>query len=445
MNKSFKRQHQPLYGFIRNSSYFTDLLPSGGRLIDSVIYSIGGSKTLTDLSWRILYAKMQSVKNFGKILVVSDLNIGDAILMQSVISGIRNYLPEARIDYIFTSSAGELINGNSEIDNVYPVLTGRPFPNNNDLSELAKTISINKYDFVLNICPLFNGKKHFNNVTAIDVYLALAPQILYYETIPDSINHVAYRANIFIQNLLDHFINPAGKDEFKGVSVNVPDEKAIKARELFSAHKIQDGPVILYNPDASSQYTTIPLHYQIELIGQLAQSGYRILMACGYTLKNIENSILTSITKSLRSRITLLPFSVSLTEMAALVDMCDIYLGGDTGPLHIAAAKKISPTGNIKFTNKTAVFSIFGATPARVYGYDSDRPGHLPANQYAASRVYPARSPCQNITCADKKNKVCKVVRCFDNLNTNQIVRDINHLSVNHKEGLLPKEPIDNQ
>jgi ADP-heptose:LPS heptosyltransferase len=441
VKKSDKRLNQPLYGFIRNSSYLTDILPSGGRLIDSFIYGIAGNKTLTDLTWKILFAKMQSIKNFGKILVVSDLNIGDAVLMQSVISGIRNYLPEARLDYIFTASAGELITGNPEISNAYPVLKGRPFPNINDFDELERIISSNKYDFILNICPLFIRKKNFVNVPAIDVYLALAPQILYYETRPESINHVAYQANIFIQKLLAHFIKPVGKGEFKGVSINVSDEKAMKAGEFFSTINLSrsENPVILYNPDASSRYTTIPLHYQISLIRQLAEQGFRILLACGYTLRNIEKDIMNSIPELLRSRIILLPYSASLTEIAAFVDLCDIYLGGDTGPLHIAAAKKISPSGNVMFRNKTAVFSIFGATPARVYGYDSDQPGHLPAHQSAASRVYAADSPCQNITCADKKNKICKVVRCFDNLNTRQIIKDILNYSDNRKDGYFTK------
>ena len=126
----------------------------------------------------------------------------------------------------------------------------------------------------------------------------------------------------------------------------------------------------------------------------------------------------------------MVPTSLSIDGYCALIDFTDVFISGDTGPLHMAAARKMSKSGNFKFKNKTFVISIFGATPARMSGYDSKNPLFPPANQDAQSRTYVSESPCRNITCVNKMAKTCQVVRCFEVLDIENIVVDIKlHLS----------------
>jgi ADP-heptose:LPS heptosyltransferase len=427
INSDIKKQ-QPYLGLIRNSSYLTDVFPSsGGRLIDSFVYGVGGSKMWSSIMSSTLTTKMHSIRTLESILVVSDLNIGDAVITQAVVSGIRDFLPHSKVDFIITRSAGDLIKGNPEVTNLYPVFTGRPFPNINDFIELKRIVAENKYDLVVNLCPMFNRKKDFGDVNIIHGHHTIGPEMLKNETTSSEINHIIFQTNLFINKLLSNKYMQVRNNSFNGVSVNISDSAIAKSIEFISGIKFKhpDHPVIYFNPDASSPFTTIPLKYQIDLISQLLDKGCNILLGCGYSSKGIEKSILSSLHTPSSDNITLVPYSTSLDEMAAIVDRCDVYFGGDTGPLHIAASKKVSSSGNISFRNKTAIFAVFGATPIRIYGYDSVQPGFLAANQNAPSRVYAALSPCQNITCVDKKNKVCKVVRCFESLNTKQIVSDI--------------------
>jgi heptosyltransferase II len=436
MDKIVLRKHQPYSGIIRGSSYITDIFPASGRIIDTIFYGLGRTSAIATLAFRLEAFKMHSVRNFSRILVVSDLNIGDAVLTQSVISGIRDYLPYARVDYLFTSSAAKLVKNNPEISTEYPLLTGRPFPNIYDLRKLNSVITENRYDLVINFCPLFNGKADFGKVTVIEGYLVVGPQILHDENSREAVTNVAWQSNRFVRNLLDPFLVPVRNHIFKGVSIHIGENDYSKAMQILSDTKLYEKrkPVILFNPDASSPFTAIPVENQVAIVHQLARKEYNIMLGCGYTLKGIETHIMNSLPGWLAGRITLLPHSLSLAEIAALTDLCDLYIGGDTGPLHIAAAQKRTSGTNISFNNKTAVFSIFGATPERVYGYDSVRPGFLAANQDTLSRVYSAKSQCKNITCADKKNKVCRVVRCFENLNTDEIVNDISEYLKNNPE-----------
>jgi ADP-heptose:LPS heptosyltransferase len=427
INSEIKKQ-QPYSGLIRNSSYLTDLFPDkGGRFIDSFVYSVGGSKMITSLARSSATTKILSIEKLDRILVVSDLNIGDAVVTQAVISGIRDFLPQSRIDYIITRSASDLITGNNEITNSYPVFTGRPFPNINDFFELRRIVSENRYDLVFNFCPLFSRKRDFGEVNIIHGHLAIGPEMIKNEISSSETNHVIFQTNLFINKLLSNKFSSPIEKSFKGVSVYISDSAAAKSGGFMCRIKLRhpDRPLVYFNPDASSPYTTMPLKYQIDIIKQLAEREYNILLGCGYSSKGIEKSILSSLPVSSSDNIILVPYSTSLTEMAAIVDICDVYLGGDTGPLHIAAAKKVSSSGNISFRNRTAIFSVFGATPARIYGYDSGKQGFLAANQQAPSRVYAASSPCQNITCVDKKNKICKFIRCFESLDTEKIIKDI--------------------
>ncbi len=191
------------------------------------------------------------------------------------------------------------------------------------------------------------------------------------------------------------------------------------------------------NPDTSSVYSRIPLSYQINLIKgliRLPQVG-AILLGSGHTEKDIEQQILRAIPYRERGKITIVPATMPLDAYAALIDLTDVFITGDTGPLHIAAARKIRTSGQRPLRNQTSIHSIFGATPARIYGYDSARTGFFPSNQDAPAYTYIADSPCRNITCINKSEKNCKTVRCFQNLNVQSIVREIESCLIDQNDG----------
>jgi hypothetical protein len=112
---------------------------------------------------------------------------------------------------------------------------------------------------------------------------------------------------------------------------------------------------------------------------------------------------------------------VPLSTYTALIDLCDVFLSGDTGPVHIAASRKeLSGTGQ-PMRNRTVIVSVIGATDSQIFSYDSSKPGHMPANQDAASKSFVCDSPCRNITCLNKTAKTCKDVNCFANIETDKI------------------------
>ena len=411
------------------SSMLTDWFPhAGARLLNLVGYWLVGNPLLINLNRKATIRKLRPIRNPKRILVVADLNIGDAVNLQSSFTALRDFFPYARLDYAVANCAKGIIMGNPEITRVYPVFTGRPLPNAKDCEELRRITAETKYDFIINFCAFFDEKKDFDRSSIVISHVGLARTIMHDEWRHTGTNHVVFQAYRFIHDLLDATFVPVSKKPFTGVRVTIPDSGVAKARKfLFNLESSQsDSPLIYFNPDASSIFTQVPLASQADILESLlCKLDCRILLGRGYTFPNCETDLVKALPDGLRNRIAVVPALMDLEGVAALIDFCDAYVGGDSGPLHIAASKKCSSSGNFHFRNQTAVFSIFGATPARIYGYDSKQRGFLPSNQHASSRVYTAAIPCRNMSCINKRAKTCREVRCFDSLNTNEIIGDI--------------------
>jgi hypothetical protein len=187
-------------------------------------------------------------------------------------------------------------------------------------------------------------------------------------------------------------------------------------------------PIVLMNPDASSRFTRLPHETQAELLRGLLRLPCVVVLGAGHTQPGIEGRLIGALPPRRRKDVRVLPASTSIDTYAAVVDAADVFLTGDTGPLHIAAARKQARLGTNGFRNRTAVVSVFGATPARLYGYASNRRGFLPANQQAPSYAHSGDSPCRNLTCINKTVKTCSTVRCFHQLDVRAVLADVAHI-----------------
>jgi hypothetical protein len=150
-----------------------------------------------------------------------------------------------------------------------------------------------------------------------------------------------------------------------------------------------------------------------------------ILLGEGHSEKGLGEKLLSTLPAGARGRIVLVPSSLSLDAYAALIDFSDFFISGDTGPLHVAAARKHSKDGSSVFRNRTVVLSVFGATPPRFSGYDSRRVGFMGSSQDAPSDAYQSRSSCRNITCVHKMALVCDAKGCFQSLDVAGILSGI--------------------
>lgn len=152
-----------------------------------------------------------------------------------------------------------------------------------------------------------------------------------------------------------------------------------------------------------------------------------LLLDSGYNFKGIERELLREIQFHLSRKIVVIPRDIPIDVYAGLKDNSEMFISGDTAPLHIAAAKKIIVNSDNRFKNSTAIVGIFGATSPRIYGYDSFSGKYLAATQDAPSKKFEGSPPCKNLTCLHKLSKRCPEVRCFHGLEPEQVIDYINN------------------
>jgi ADP-heptose:LPS heptosyltransferase len=408
--------HKLQKAFFDGSSRITGHFPrAGSKFLDNTLRPLAGNHVLS--AFFALYNRriLGRVKSFRRFLIIPDIHIGDSVISQSALTGLRDFFPDAHVDYVSNSSAHPLIKGNPDATRVLPLFSGGCFPTSENLACLRDLIKKEEYDLCLNFCPFIDDKDIVPGRQAILNVLSHAPSIVRNEGNATQINHFIYQSYKFTRDMLSFIAAPLRREALRGVDLRFADSAVEQALRFASELSLaSDEPVIMFNPDGASLFTRMPFDKQADLLGRLARLKALILLGSGHSAAGIGERLKASLPPLVSGRVIIIPRNLPLEVYAALIDFSDVFITGDTGPLHLAAAHRISQTGKYTFRNRTAVLSFFGATPARMSGYDSSQPGFLPANQEAPSWAYTAGSPCRNITCLNKLFKSCRSARCFE-------------------------------
>jgi len=408
------------------TSVATDLFPrAASAFFDGVIPPLVGNRLLVRAAERKNASILGKVKKFERILVIPDIHIGDAIMMQSAVTVFRDFFPEARIDYVAKRSLSCLMEGHPDISNFYALFTGSLFPSQEDIVELQRVADGNGYDLIYNCSPFFTDHQIARKGQPILNFLTSASRIVRNDIDRTDNNHTLYQCYDLPYRWLSRSRQPR-RPPSRGSLLMLSDRAWDEAEAFLRSNGVPDqGPLLFLNPDTASRFTRVPFEDQVRMLKLLAQIPGKILLGTAFVERGIEERLVGRLSSEERGKVVIVPTSMSLDGYAALIDWADVFISGDTGPLHMAAARKMSRSGQKHFRNRTFVVSIFGATPPRVSGYDSTDPLYQPANQDAPSRTYASESPCRNITCVNKMSKTCRTVKCFEVLDVERIVGDI--------------------
>ncbi len=101
---------------------------AGARLLDMTVLPATGSSLLVKSKLRGARRIVEGITRFERLLVVADLNIGDALFAQALVSGLRDFFPDAVINVAVNKVASRFLDGNPEITNVFPAFSHAPLP-----------------------------------------------------------------------------------------------------------------------------------------------------------------------------------------------------------------------------------------------------------------------------------------------------------------------------
>jgi ADP-heptose:LPS heptosyltransferase len=401
------------------SSRLTDTFPVlGARLLDATVPAVWGNGPVSAFCARRSQGIARRMRAFRRFLIISDIHIGDAVVVQPALAAVRDFFPDATIDYAINRAVAPLIEGSPDATRVLPIFDGGALPCPADVAALRSVVETGRYDLCVSFCAFIaqadiaGPDQPFVNFVAHH-----GAAILCNEKDASRINHFSFEGYRFVREVLGAVAAPVRDECFPGARTTYSDAAIEGAARFAAAVGLSPStPVVMYNPDTASRFTLMPFDAQVELLQEIAARAPRataILLGAGHTAAGIGERLLAALPTGVQGAVRIVPRSMSLDVYAALIDFADVFVSGDTGPLHLAAARRYARSRRHQFRNRTAVLSFFGATPPRMSGYASLRPGYLPANQDAPSFCYQAASPCRNITCLNKLFKTCATPRCF--------------------------------
>jgi len=134
--------------------------------------------------------------------------------------------------------------------------------------------------------------------------------------------------------------------------------------------------VLLVAADSNSVVTRPPTHLLAAALAEVLRR-YDYLLVCilpSYTDTTAAADLKGALGPDFADRVFILPAEPKppLLETAALIDQVDLFVTGDTGVMHLAAAtKRVEPDGAGPFapSNAVKIIALFGGSNPDVWGY----------------------------------------------------------------------------
>lgn len=275
-----------------------------------------------------------------QILIVKLSSIGDLVHTLPAVSNIRRALPEAEISWVVESRSAEILRGSPAIDNLIEIDT-RQIRGSSlreilpEIKRQARLVRTRKYDLAID----FQGLLKSAAITRLsgaktrwgfgkDDLRESASRFIYTDTIevPDK-THII-KKNLLLASAAAGFTADEHALEFP-IATEAKD--ADEAREIID--RVGDRFAIL-NP-AGGWITKL---WHAEKFGNLAdrikaETGMKSVVVTGPN----ESELAQLVAKSARTE-SLILAEPSLKGFYELARHASVYIGGDTGPTHIAIA-----------------------------------------------------------------------------------------------------------
>lgn len=346
-----------------------------------------------------------------KILLVRLRLIGDVVFTTPAVTGIREAFPEAEITYLVEPSAAAVVQGHPGIDVVRIVPHVRGWGRLAADLALARELRRARFDLVVD----FHGGPRASFLTWVTGaprrvgYAIKGRSWMYTHVVPRPAD---LRPRHSVENqwdLLPHLGRPVpdtpDRVRHRVVMRESDAAAAVVERRLIEAGIGPGHRLVVVHVSAGNPFRRWPADHFVELAVQLAAASpdRRIILTSGPS----EAEAARAIVERARQR---LPAGsadrirtgdeYSLVELRSLVARAAVYVGGDSGPLHVAA------------TSDVPIVGLYGPTlPVRSAPW---RPAAVPTG--AVERLDLACRPC------DQRRCVTDDFRCLTGIGPAEVV-----------------------
>ena len=247
------------------------------------------------------------------ILIIRNGAIGDVVHTTGLFRAIKKAYPQIEIDYATSYVAAQLLKDDKDLREVFTFenYTYRYF------LSLIQKIKNKNYDLIINLQPQLK----FNLLCALT-----------------GIKTVKYKKD-FSKHAVENFFDTAKKELPAMELANELNLTNYEKHKIFLMQKCQEMALrknVVFNMSATPQRQGrkwLVDYYKELALRLINEYGCNIILT-----GSVEDKELTTRLVDLHEYIYDYAGKYTLSENAAIYSMCDLFISGDTGPLHIASA-----------------------------------------------------------------------------------------------------------
>jgi ADP-heptose:LPS heptosyltransferase len=329
---------------------------------------------------------IDAVRNAKNILIVKLRYIGDSIWMLPFVDNLKQNLPDARITVLVNEGTEAFFINRPTVDSLI-VLPRRKMKGK--LSGFFRALSFLSY--VRGLRPDVVIELTDNDRAAIISYFSGAKIRISYNN-ENKWRRKLYThfcsTKIFTKHMVDYNLDILREFGIQiydsSIKINVPPDAVnslkIKCPSVFET--VPGKKKIVIHPGSRTPLRQWGIR-NFAYVNDALSNKYRVFLVAGPQ----EKGLLSEVYRAARIKPEICTSELNLYEFAALCGVSDMFIGNDSGPIHIASAK-------------TFTVGIYGPTVSNIVAPWTDR-----KFIFEGSKLY--CRPCRQDKCINDKFKAC--------------------------------------
>ncbi len=311
-------------------------------------------------------------KHIKKILVIRVEHIGDVLLTTPTFRALKERFPDAEIDVLVRSFSKEVLDGNKD---AHPIVLNTPWlAKNGSWTEMFKIIPKlrkEKYDIIID---MHDDPRNILFASLIGGYrigyglrgfrFLLNKTVKYDEHLKHTIERNLDLARAIGANTMN-----------KEMELAISKQDSAFADSTFRKFNIKKALVL--NPGAGRRAKLWNNTEWAKLADYANEHHHTVIFTGSRSEQDLAEDIIHNMK---HTNYVNLCGKTTLKQLAVIIQKCDLFLGPDTGPAHIARAVK------------ARMITLFGPEDSRVWGYNDKKSVTIQGNlkKLKAERVIPA-------------------------------------------------------
>ena len=325
-----------------------------------------------------------------RILLVRLREIGDVVFTTPAVHALRERFPDAHIAYLVEPAASPIVLGSPYVDDVIVAPRVRGFRGLASDMSLGRRLRRQSYELAID----FHGGPRASLLTWLSGaterigYAMPGRGWMYTRQVPRVRTPRGHHSVINQWALLESLdVPPPQPDRYPAAMVVDAAVSTNVARRLAAAGVRVGDRIVVMHVSAGNPFRRWPAESFAAVAAALAQTpGHRVIVTSGPSEHEAAAGVITAARRLIAAdaQARILPANeFSLAELRALVEGAALYIGGDSGPAHVAS------------TSRVPIVTIYGPTlPER------SRPWRAAAvpSEAVETRGLPCR-PCDQRRC----------------------------------------------